>query len=97
MVRSNVPLKDTERAIELLRDADGLADVEVDRQLGHPELSVGAARVVGVDDAAQLQVDRRVARDIDTAVDPRIHVGDVQRWHQILGVLRPGAGDIGGQ
>jgi hypothetical protein len=52
----------------LLRDADGLPDVEVDWQLRDPELSVGAARIVGVDDAAQLQVDRRIARNIDAAV-----------------------------
>ena len=44
-------------AVELLRDADGLPDVEVDRQLRDPELGVGAARIVGVDDAAQLQID----------------------------------------
>lgn len=48
----------------MLRDADGLPDVEVDWQLRDPELGVGAARIVGVDDAAQLQIDRRVARDM---------------------------------
>ena len=45
-------------AVELLGDADGLPDVEVDRQLRDAELGVGAARIVGVDDAAQLQIDR---------------------------------------
>ena len=97
MVRSNVPLNGYREAVELLRDADGLPDVEVDWQLRDPELGVGAARIVGVDDAAQLQIDRRVARDIDAAIDPGIHVRDVERRHQILGVLRPGAGDVGGE
>ena len=73
----------------MLRDADGLTDVEVDRQLREPELVVGAARIVGVDDAAQLKIDRRIARDIDPAIDPGIHVRDLERRHEVLGVLLP--------
>jgi hypothetical protein len=97
VVRSNAPLTDTERRLNCWVMPTVCPTSKLIGSCATPTPVLGLPRIVGVDDAAQLQVDRRVARDIDTAVDPGIHVRDIERGHEVLRELRPGAGDIGGE
>ena len=85
-------------AAELLRHADRIADVEVERQLGELGLQVRAAGIVGVDEIAHLEIELGVARDVDAAVNLGVEKGHIERRQQVaVGVLGPGADDIGGE
>ena len=81
--------------IELLTKAGAAADGGEDRKLGEAGLQIRTAGIVGRDQQTAVEIDARVAGDVDAAVHLAVEIGPAQRRRLVRTVAGIAAAQIG--